>query len=212
MANYPTSIPTLDTVTTSDPVRAEHFNKANREIEAICLELGTNPRSISPIAPKERPQTIAHYLDMVAYIIWKMHGGANWYNVAAFRQMVGGGGGNGTVAAGATSYLPVFGIGLGASAGPTDMICPYAVTCLEYRIVTRTAQPGSGSLTVQLRNNNVVQTSFNIAAGAAAGVYASGAISIAYSAANRLVVSLVNNAAAASAQIGMFSVEIVQNG
>src|SRR5574341_1489350 len=56
-------------------ILAAHTNDPNREVEAICAELGINPRAIDDtVAPGATPASVAVYHNMVANIIKNMTG------------------------------------------------------------------------------------------------------------------------------------------
>lgn len=213
MANYPNSIPSIPTLTGSDFPKAEHLNAPNREIEAICMELGTDPRNISPISPIAEPQNVAHYLDMIAGIIKAIHGGANWYSVGPARQMVGGTLLGATVAAGTTVYTAPFTTITSATQNSVRLALSNNLRVIEWRVRTHSAQPGTGSLVFDLMNNTTSVSTITVAAGSAANTFASGAVSLNFaSGSETMSIRIVNNAAGASAQIGMHVEEIHQVG
>jgi hypothetical protein len=212
MANYPNSIPVIPTLTGSDYPKAEHLNAPNREIEAISLELGTNPRAIAPAIPRAEPQSIAHYLDMLAYIIKGIHRGTNWYDVTPVKQALGCTLLGATVGAGATVYASLYSTTTTTVNGNARIPVPFAARVVEWRVRTHSAQPGTGSLVVTLERAAVPVSTITIAAGSAANTFASGAVSLDWSAGQTINFGITNNAAAASAQIGMFVVEMFQRG
>lgn len=208
MAGYPNAIPTIATLTGSDYPKAEHLNIPNREIEAICLELGINPRTIDDaVVPRPNPQNVGHYLDMIAYIVKTMSGASSWFNAAVpLRQMIVAGYAGGTIGAGGTTFLMPW-----TKTATTEAICkipmPYAGKATVFRGHIIGAQPGTGSLVWTVRKNVADTTAtFTMAAGAASGTKGVWTGSIAFDENDFLSVSILNNAPSASALIGTWSV------
>ena len=115
----------------------------------------------------------------------------------------------GTVALSSTAYLGM-GQSLAPSATEGDVrsLAPYTGTIKNLRLVTRSSQSGTGSLVVTARVANAdTSITFTIAAGAAAGTFSDLSNTASVTGANALALKLVNNATAASAQIGTWSME-----
>jgi len=117
---------------------------------------------------------------------------------------------NNTVGAGATNYLYLFaGAAPGATEADTQILVPYAGTIRNFRVRTRSAQPGTGSLVFTVRvagaDTSITAT---MAAGGAAGTAADTTNTATITTGQQLSVKAVNNAAGASAQISMVSMEI----
>jgi len=214
MAVYPNSIPTLVTVTGSHHPQSEHINIPYRELEAIAQELGKNPKTITEVVPLQTPATVAAVLDMFAYILKNLANAANWYSGAIpSRGLLSGHGGLATIAPGATNYLEFFGRGLSASRDPTRLYLPFACKLSNLRVQAATGQPGSGNLLFTIEKNGVsTGVTFDFPAGFGGGSIAATDTDVSFAAGDYLTVSALNNAAAASAQIGTFAGEIYQTG
>lgn len=216
MADYPNTLPTFPVhgAKTEYPKSADR-NVPNREIEAICAELGVNPKTITDATtPASTPASVAAYLDMLATIFKTMTGATNWYGSAVpIRRMLGGGGNGSTVAASTTSFIGPF---LNAPSTTENLTCavmPYDGTITRLYVVTLTAQPASGSLVFSFRVNQVDSGSITltVAASEAAGTKTATG-SVAFKKGTRLGLKVVNNATGVSAQIGFWSAEINQVG
>lgn len=211
---YPNDQPNFPTLTAADHPKAEHLNAPNRVIEAICAELGTNPRAISPIAPKQNPQNVARYLDMLAMTVKTMTGAANWYNAAVPLRFILNGSGNGTtIPASTTNYAYPWYRGMTATENLTQIPVAYAGSVLNFRAQILTNQPATGSLVFTVRKNGVdTLATFTMAAGTGGGLIAGVTATVAFAQGNLLSVKIVNNATSASAQIANWSLEYDQNG
>lgn len=214
--DYPFVIPALGTYTTSDYPKAEYVNIPNRELEAICVELGLNPKVIRDgVPPEESPENVAAYLGMIGNIVKNLVGVRNWYLAAVPARHSFGGHGNGaTIAAAATNYAAIYGRALNAAETVSTIPIPYPGKVTKINAQILTAQPGTGSLVWTLRKNGVDQAlSITFAAGAAANSIGLSSGSISYAAGDTISMKIVNNApAAVSAQIGAFNIEFDQAG
>ncbi|GEM_PF-5457851 len=111
-----------------------------------------------------------------------------------------------TVAAGGTSYA---GFGFtGLDANSINVRIKPAVDCrlINFYIETRSAQPATGSLVIDLIVSGVAQHNITIPAGSAAGIFSDIVTAINVSAINNLNIRCVNNASGVSAQIAGFSI------
>lgn len=215
MADYPSKLPILPIVGANNYPRSALLNAAYREIEAICTELGTNPKSISPTAPGATPTSVANALDMLAQIIKSLGGGSTWYGSAVpQRRHIGGNGNGGQVGAGATDYIGVFHWLLSATENLTQAVMPIRFTAVGISIYigVTAAQPATGSLVLTLRKNNVdTALVLTIPANSAGGKYeATG--SVEFFPGEILSLKVVNNAAANSADLRQWTLEINQKG
>lgn len=215
MSTFPNGIPVLPTVTNANYPMARHRNLTDREIEAICIELGTTPKAISELAPKQTPQNVAEFADMFAYIVKKITGSANWYSSAVrLRCAVGGHGGGTVIAAAATRYLEWYGRALTTTAQLGEFYMNYPCMLANLRMQITTAQPGTGSLVLTVLKNGV-SAGLTITIPAGSGAFGVGAINsstLTFAAGDVMSVSAVNNAATNSAGIGSFSAEFDQIG
>jgi hypothetical protein len=186
-------------------------NDPNREIEAICTELGTNPKSISAVTPAATPASVAQYLDMVASAIQTLVTVTNWYDGAVpIRRMIGGTGLGGTVPASSTRRVG-FGV-IESSDDAAKIMVPFRVYITKLQVFMRTAQPASGSLvfamTVQGSATSLVLT---VAAGEGSGLKtATGSVLV--PSGEPISLRAVNNATVASGEICGFSFEAQQTG
>src|SRR5688572_125632 len=128
MATYPDNLVVFPVHSAKNeyPKSADR-NAPNREIEAICTELGVNPKTISDaVTPTATPASVAQALDMFATILKSMRGSGNWHSAgAAVRRVIGGGGNGATVPATTTQY---HGMSFHAVSGTQPdhvMIAPY---------------------------------------------------------------------------------------
>ena len=113
----------------------------------------------------------------------------------------------GTIGAGATGSLAPYYSGLAVS---LNSVIPMSGTIRRLYLGTATAQPGSGSLVAEVKINGAATgVKITLAAGAAGGTYSDLVNQIHYTAGDSLRVDLVNNAAAASAQIGFLAFEFL---
>lgn len=118
-----------------------------------------------------------------------------------------GHGGLNTVGSGATTYLGFTG-GLGAEQD-IRIISPIAGTLKNFRVTTRSAQSGTGSLVFTIRVAGAdTAVTVTVSAGAAANVFADITHTASVSAGQGVDVSILNNASANSATIGAWSVEL----
>lgn len=125
------------------------------------------------------------------------------------KSNIGGNGMAGTVALSSTAYLGYFVSSAPMTAEVNANIRVSAPgTLLNLRVRTLTAQPASGSLVVTLRvNASDTAVTFTVAAGAAAAEFTDLTHSASITAGQTAVVKVVNNATAASAQIGGWCTE-----
>lgn len=179
MASYPGSVPALGTLSGSDYPQSAHVNTPNREVEAICGVLGTNPKNIvDSVAPSASPATIAAYLSMMGNILKSFGGLSHWYEAAVpNRMMISGHGAAGTVpAASGVRYIDVGGgSGLATTESDTYWITPFNFnirqTGIFVQLLTAFA-PGDGFLNIVLRQNaGDTAIALNIPHGSPAGIY-----------------------------------------
>ena len=216
MADYPSEIPILPIVGSNNYPRSALLNAAYREIEAICTELGTNPKSISDaVAPGATPASVAAFLDMLANIVKNLSGASNWYDAAVpMRRIMGGNGNGGQVAAATTNYVGVFQWLLSATENLTQTVLPIPVTVVKLNVYigVTAPQPGTGTLVLTLRRNGAdTSLVLTIAAGSPAGMYSTTG-SVNFFPGEILSLKAVNNAAANSADIRQWTVETNQKG
>ena len=212
----PTELPVL-TPAVEYP-KSSHRNNANRAVESICYDMGTNPKSISDavMPTTATPASVAVILDNFANIFKTMTGAANWYSAAVPRRTFIGGGGNGsTVPASGNRYVNLNNRGL-TNGGESNIyiIIPTQCNLTKFYIETLTAQGGGGSLIFQVRKNGIAIAPFTItiAAGGGAAVRNSSS-NVAFQAGDVLSVLASNtDAGAASAQISGFTLELDQVG
>lgn len=216
MADFPSNYPALPVLTAKqEHPRSADWNALYREIEAMCTEMGTNPRTITDsTAPAATPASVAAYLDMLATIVKAWVSGSAWTGAnVAIRRIFGGGGGNGTVAASTTSYLGVFGHVLNTTEANVRILMAYDGVFKNLYVVTNAAQPASGSMTFKIRISGTTSSSIivTVAASAAAGTYnATGTVT--FKRGDTMVIEVVNNATGVSAQIGCWGAEVNQVG
>lgn len=126
------------------------------------------------------------------------------------KDTLGGSAGNNTIASGTTAYLYIFaGVAPSTTEADTQFGVPVGGTLRNFRVRTRSAQPGTGSLVFTVRvaaaNTSITAT---VASGAAAGLVSDTSNTASISAGQNLSISVVNNASSASAQIAMWSLEL----
>jgi hypothetical protein len=123
-----------------------------------------------------------------------------------FTGLLTGNGNNVTVAAAGTSYGGFGYFGLNANRANTWVRLPVKIVGGSLSVVTRTAQPGTGTLVITVEDSGNVYGTLTIAAGAAAAAYAAALSTPNVPAGATLHLKIVNNApATASAQIAGFS-------
>ena len=200
--------------------KSAHRNMANRAIESICSDMGINPKTITDTtAPTATPADVATALKMLATILKSQTQAptplvtAHWYlgNVAR-RTMLGGGGGGSTVATGATNYVEFGGRALTATENLSYCILSMAGTLSVLKIETLNSQPAGGSLVFTVLQNSAATSMTITVAGGAGAAIQSATGSVAFQAGDFMSLRAVNNNAAASAQIGSFTLEFDQVG
>lgn len=212
MATFPNGLPVF-------PVHAKKLeypksadrNDPNREIEAICTELGVNPKTISAVAPGASPTSVAQYLDMIASAIQTMTGVSNWYNGdVPMRKTLGWNGLGNTVAASATRFV---GFGsIESAASRALVIIPFKCNAVSLYVRTTSTQPFDGSLTFTLRIFTTLSSLVvSVPPNGVNNVY-SATDTIAINAGDRLVIEAKNLSASASAGVGGVSLQINQTG
>lgn len=119
--------------------------------------------------------------------------------------------GNGIQAtAGTTSYNTIGAINLNGTEANRQAVIPDAGTIKTLRLVTTTAQPGTGSLVITVRKNGVdTAITLTVAAGAAAGAFADAVNTVAFAAGDLLSFKYVNNAATAGASMQTIGVTFI---
>jgi hypothetical protein len=123
-----------------------------------------------------------------------------------FTGLLVGNGNNVTVAAAGTSYGGFGYFGLNANRANTWVRLPVKIVGGSLSVVTRTAQPGTGTLVITVEDSGNVYGTLTIAAGAAAAAYAAALSTPNVPAGATLHLKIVNNAPAAiSAGIAGFS-------
>lgn len=223
MPSYPNTIPALGTLTGSDYPQAAHTNNSNREVEAVCTELGVNPRAIDDtVAPGATPASVAAYLDMQANIVKTMMGVLSWPKAAApAREILAGSGLGGQVPATSQQFLAPFGRGLVTTIPLATFPMTFSGQFLlwSFRIEILTAQPGDVSATLQLEVHLGAgnYSLFTIQPSAPAGVYWFGSNDnmgpsgngklLNFVVNNGFCITVTNNSTSASAQIGSWSIE-----
>lgn len=125
------------------------------------------------------------------------------------KSMVCGSGNNATVGASSTTYGAPAYSGLNATRQNVVVISPLAGTLKNFRIITRSTQPASGSLVCTLRvNNSDTSVVITVPAGQTATSTLADTTHTAHiNAGESFEISFVNNATAASCQIGGFALE-----
>lgn len=218
MADYPNHVPIFPVYGRNLYPKSADRNTANREIEAICTELGIDPKSIDDtVAPVLVPSSVAAYLDMLANIL-KVYSGAGaneWYSAAyPTRKMIGGNGGGAQVGAGATQYVAFNQALVSSTENLTSCIITYhgLVKNIVIRLAATANQPATGTLVFTLRVNGVDSALvLSVPANSGSAAYtATGSIEVFPG--NILTVKVVNNAAGNSADIRIFSMEVDQKG
>lgn len=117
---------------------------------------------------------------------------------------------NGTPAAGSTNYLPPYYYGVNAIS--YNFVTSVPGTLKNLRIITNTAQPGTGSLVFTVMKENLATAIVaTVAAGSGAGTFTDTSNTVSVAAGDRIIVRVVNNASSASAQIGGASLQLEAN-
>ena len=117
------------------------------------------------------------------------------------RQVQGG-----TVGAGVTTYNSLAGTGGFAAYSSEDMIVSVAGEFSTFYILTTTAQPSTGALTINVkRNNTLTSLVITIPAGAAAGTYSNTTNSFTINPGDTVVCEFINSASSASASVRSYS-------
>src|SRR5574341_708548 len=160
MGDYPNKVPVFPIFGRKiNYPRVEHKNQSYREIEAICTELGVNPRSISDaVAPGASPISVANYLDMLANIVKNLSGAATWNGGAVpIRRLCGGNGLGGQIGAGTTVYFRIGSRSTDTSVNEvfSRLIVPYRLKVTKLYVTILGAQPATGSLVFTLRRNQI---------------------------------------------------------
>lgn len=216
MPVYPRVLPAFTALTNADHPQSSHLNAPNRELEAICRELGAKLKDVDDtVLPVPNPLTVVAYRNMLAYIVRTLAGTSSW-KIAGVpsRGFVWGHGVDYVITTGATAYLRFMGSAVPqATEAYTRCYIPFACNIVGVEFQITTAQPGTGSLVATVRKNGadtaIVATH---AASAAAMAVASASGSVAFAADDYLTVSIKNNAGANSAQIGSITVQTNQTG
>lgn len=149
MATFPTGLPVFPVHSAKNEYpKVGDRNNPNREIEAICSDLGVNPRSISDsVAPGASPSTVAAYLDMIANILKTFHGGSTWYGGPnVIKRIIGGNGVGNTVGISSTSYLRVMRGNLDTTDAAARAFVGYDAELLALKVNILSAQPAGGNL------------------------------------------------------------------
>ena len=122
--------------------------------------------------------------------------------------LLAGNGNNTTVASGSTAYSGFGYFGTTGTQQNVEVGMYIPATLGKFTLRTRSAQPGTGALTVTIADTGSgVYATIVIPAGAAAGVFSVDASTPAWPGNERFRVKFVNAASAASAQIAGFSLE-----
>jgi hypothetical protein len=229
MPTYPGGIPALGTLTGADTVDASDINNPNREIEAICTELGVLPKSIDDtVAPGATPASVAAYLDMMGNIVKTLAGVDASYKAAVPpRNLICGHGAGGIIpdVTGGSRY-PYLGGGAGLSATEADAF--YVITFNGQLVLKRlfvellTAQPDNDLYVIVKKNGSFIGTASNyprlaIPASSPAGIYHmladSGLGPVAFSVNDTLSLDIWNkHPTLPGPQIGAIGVEFEQVG
>lgn len=226
MASYPATVPTLGTYTGADHPQVSHNNTPNDEIEAICAELGLNPKSIDDtVAPASSPASVAAYLDMAGTIVRTMSGLSAWHRAAVPARLSFHGHGNGqTVPLGATRYPILFGQGLSTVQNLSETIhtfsCIVEMHTFWIHLLTAMGSDINDYMPVGLYKNGTNIRSIIVPAGTPAGLFnafssRSPALNeISYAVNDNMGVAFGNNGAGsgASGQIGAWGFEARLNG
>lgn len=212
MATYPGNVPAFPVHSAKNeyPKSADR-NTPNREIEAIATELGTNPKTISPVTPAISPASVAAYLDMIASAITTIVTVTNWYDGAVpIRRMVGGSGGGLTVPASSARFV-AFGT-LESTLSNAFIVLPYHAYAFSLNMFISGTQPGTGTMVIELNVNDLASSiKFTVPAGGGAGIYNVGG-SVLVPAGEPISLTATNNATGASAIICGWSVGVRQTG
>lgn len=167
MASYPGSIPSLATVSSANTITAAHVNDPNREIEAICTELGARPSQILDTASvSSSPADVGKYLSMVATILRTIAGipslvsvvsqNSGWWRAAQpSRFFVWGNMQNTTFAPGVDNYAYPFGGGVTTTEADAQIVVPFDMLLDNLWVDMTTAMPTGASdfLHVAIRRN-----------------------------------------------------------
>src|SRR5574341_2094103 len=174
MTSYPNSIPALGTLTGADYPQAAHTNDPNREVEAICAELGINPRAIDDtVAPGATPASVAVYHNMVANIIKNMTG-VNWYKGAVpAREILAGKALGATVPAVSIQYMGHGMNNLNSALANVAMPLTFSGKLLFHtlRVEILSAQPSDGRLVFSVMVDSLQIDVIEILPSEPAGIY-----------------------------------------
>jgi len=116
---------------------------------------------------------------------------------------------NNTLALSTTNYYTFFGTNAAGTAleAPKQIPSPTAMTLSAFYFRTNSAQSGTGSLVIQIRNNAVgTGITITIAAGSATGTFTNLANTSVIAAGDLLSIQMINNATAAGAQMNGWSI------
>lgn len=217
MADYPNTLPTLPVVGGNNFPRSAHINASNREIEAICTELGVNPLTLNDSqAPSASPASFAVLMDMMANIVKTMSGASVWNSASVpMRKIIGGNGNGSQVGSGATNYVGINQWLLSATENLTEIVVPYRFSVTKLMIATgiAAAQPGTGSLVYTLRKNHVdTSMTITVPASASSLSYRTATGAIQYFPGDILSLKAVNGASSSSTSTHHVVLELDQKG
>lgn len=216
MADYPTSVPILPIVGSNNYPRSALLNQRNRNIEALCTEIGVNPTSINDAAsPSTSAASFAEDLDMFANIFKIITGSTTWVNAAVpMRRVVGMYLGS-FAPAGSTAFVGPAGP-YTSTEGVTEAVVPYhwvATSLYVWAGVTTSPQPATGSLVLTLRRNRADTTLVvTIPASSTNALFKSTGSTVEFYPGDTIDVKAVNNAAGNSMDVRCMTIEVDQRG
>lgn len=159
-------------------------------------------------APGASPTSVVQMLSMLANIVKSMTGAADWYSAAVvpFRAILGANALGTMVPASTTTYLPIYGTAFDTT--EHEVVIPFSGVIRNLKVVTSTAQPASGTLTIMVRKNGVdTAVVATVPANGAAGTHSS-SISLVVAAGDVITVKFANAATGVSAAVKGVTLEV----